>query len=72
MTADNYELLVEIMRANAYMQPRNIVIRYRALIGTTISGEIPTGVTMREMFQAVVAADSRDSEADTMARFASE
>jgi len=59
------ELLNEIAKADAYVMPARIVARYKTLTGSAYSPEMPSGVTMHQMLQAVVAADGAHLRADS-------
>ena len=61
MRANTRELMSEIKRAESYMNPARIVIRYRSLSESAGSSAGSVGHSMREMLLAVAAADARCS-----------
>ena len=55
MLWNNAEILAACKKANSYMNPASIVIRYRAIAGAASYDEILAGKTMSDMLLAVIA-----------------
>lgn len=68
MLANVAKLNAELGEVSTLLQPASIISRYQALTG---SREIPYGLTISKMFEAVFTA-ATDSADDTMARLISE